>query len=323
MPDIYLHSRKLTSVFELLGDKENDITYSIGWALARCPNFLRRLLREVCPGIRYADMEGTVLRLQQFGKKDRGYTDIEIVGHDFHIIIEAKRGWNLPTKAQLIRYSTRLNQTQRLNSTLVCMSECSRDYIRLTLPRRINRFPVRHLNWKDVDRLARLARGTHSEVRLLMELRSYLRRIVHMQNQESNWVYVVALSRDEWAPGLSFIDTVEKRGRYFHPFGEGKGWPTEPPNYLGFRYGGRLQSIHHVKKAEVTRSFRPFFPESTRSESKNFLHYKLGPAIRPMHEVRTGRLFRNGRVWAMLDLLLTCRTISQARDNSKRRSGEK
>jgi 3-methyladenine DNA glycosylase AlkD len=34
MPDLFLHARKLESVFELLGAKENDITYSIGWALS-------------------------------------------------------------------------------------------------------------------------------------------------------------------------------------------------------------------------------------------------------------------------------------------------
>ena len=34
MADLSLHNRELNSVFELLGTKENDITYSVGWALA-------------------------------------------------------------------------------------------------------------------------------------------------------------------------------------------------------------------------------------------------------------------------------------------------
>jgi hypothetical protein len=131
----------------------------------------------------------------------------------------------------------------------------------------------------------------------------------------------VALSADEWAPGLSYIDTVQKRRRYFHAFGWGSGWPTEPPNYLGFRYGGRLQSIHHVEKHEVSRNFHRYFREAPDRDGRPFLHYVLGPPLRPAHEVRTGGLYRNGRVWAMLDLLLTCETIAQARDKSKRRSG--
>ncbi|MCG2728873.1 MAG: hypothetical protein L6276_01100, partial [Acetobacterium sp.] len=41
--------------------------------------------------------------------------------------------------------------------------------------------------------------------------------------------------------GLSWIDIVEKRNKYFHPMGM-NGWPKEPPNYIAFRYYGKLQS---------------------------------------------------------------------------------
>lgn len=49
--------------------------------------------------------------------------------------------------------------------------------------------------------------------------------------------------------------------------------------------------------------------------------YKLGPAIIPTKTVKTGKIFRNGRVWAMLDTLLTCDTISEARDVTQARLG--
>lgn len=49
--------------------------------------------------------------------------------------------------------------------------------------------------------------------------------------------------------------------------------------------------------------------------------YKLGPAIVPGKTVKTGKIFRNGRVWAMLDTLLTCDTISEARDMTQARLG--
>lgn len=49
--------------------------------------------------------------------------------------------------------------------------------------------------------------------------------------------------------------------------------------------------------------------------------YKLGPAIVPSKTVKTGKIFRNGRVWAMLDTLLTCDTISEARDMTQARLG--
>ena len=51
----------------------------------------------------------------------------------------------------------------------------------------------------------------------------------------------------------------------------------------------------------------------------NHFIYKLGPAIVPSKEVKTGNIYPNGRVWAMLDTLLTSDTISEARDISKHR----
>ena len=50
-----------------------------------------------------------------------------------------------------------------------------------------------------------------------------------------------------------------------------------------------------------------------------FFVYKLGLAIVPPKEVKNGKIYPNGRVWAMLDTLLTSDTISEARDISKAR----
>lgn len=47
--------------------------------------------------------------------------------------------------------------------------------------------------------------------------------------------------------------------------------------------------------------------------------YKLGPAISPPKEVKTGNIYPQGRVWCHLDALLTCDTIFEARDLTKKR----
>jgi hypothetical protein len=47
--------------------------------------------------------------------------------------------------------------------------------------------------------------------------------------------------------------------------------------------------------------------------------YHLGPPIIPPHEVSSGTIKRALRVWAALDLLLTCETINEARDKTKER----
>lgn len=47
VPDLLLHSREVHTVFDLLGDKENDITYALGWALSRSEQLLSVLLDDV------------------------------------------------------------------------------------------------------------------------------------------------------------------------------------------------------------------------------------------------------------------------------------
>jgi len=54
------------------------------------------------------------------------------------------------------------------------------------------------------------------------------------------------------------------------------------------------------------------------SEEPHFL-YTLGPAIEPVREVRTGKLYASQRVWCALDLLQTSETVAAARDATRAR----
>ena len=320
MPDLLLHRRQVKSIFSLLGETENDITSSLGWALSRSPALLRSFLAMAIRRPQRCDPDNLVVTLQEF-RKHSGITDIEIRGGDLHFIIEAKRGWTLPSAHQLRKYGPRFGETKAKMSLIVTMSECSQDYACDYGVPEVKGIPVRHISWTDMHSATHISGGSHAEKRLMQEFRNYLATIVNMQPQESNWVYVVSLADREWAPGLTYIDTVEKRRRYFHPCGGVGRWPTEPPNYIGFRYYGRLQSIHHVESWEVVRNFHLHFPESPSWEEKepHFL-YKLGPPICPSPGVKSGKVVRAIRVWAMLDLLLTSKIISGARDASYKRA---
>ena len=142
-----------------------------------------------------------------------------------------------------------------------------------------------------------------------------------MQSVESNWVYVVSLGSGTSAEGnISWIDCVEKHRKYFHPAG-GSGWPKEPPNYIAFRYRGSLQSIHHIEEYRVFTNPHDYFPEIPESDWLSHFLYTLGPAIKPTPEVKTGKMYPNGRVWCMLDTLFVSPTISEARDLSYSRLG--
>jgi hypothetical protein len=87
---------------------------------------------------------------------------------------------------------------------------------------------------------------------------------------------------------------------------------------------GSCKSIHHVDDYDVVESpfgLFPGAPDLAWDEPAYFL--RLGPPFRPNHEVRTGPgIFRAAPLTADLDLLLTCATISEARDATKaRRAG--
>ncbi len=101
--------------------------------------------------------------------------------------------------------------------------------------------------------------------------------------------------------------------KYFHPIGGGKGgWLKTPPNYIAFRYYGQLQSIHHIEDYVVTRNMHNEIPEMPDEEWENdYFIYKLVPAIRPNHKVKTGGLYASTECGQCLDTLLTADSIKK------------
>ncbi len=221
MPALYLHGRQIDSIFQLLGEDENDISYGVAWSLANCPSFLDVFLKSQVK--RNCLSQDVIIRLQHSQKKG-GITDIEIESPgSFYVIIEAKKGWQLPGKVQLQKYANRhaFKRSQAPLKLILALSECGPDYAKANLEVcEVSGIPVKPISWKDIAELADRARsvGSHSEKHVLDELLIYLRGLISMHKLDSNWVYVVALGQgkpDGW--GISWIDIVTKRKSYFHP----------------------------------------------------------------------------------------------------------
>lgn len=71
---------------------------------------------------------------------------------------------------------------------------------------------------------------------------------------------------------------------------------------------------------EVFTDPRVAFPKATTKKAEPHFLLKLGPAMHPPKEVKTGdKIKMSARVWTMIDLLLTCATITEARDKTKAR----
>lgn len=325
MARLQLRGQQIESIFELLGTKENDVSFSLGWALANSPAFLNEFVQLGVSLNKKYDLTTAQIRLQQYESMEGStFTDIEIeIPSQIFLIIEAKRGWVIPSIQQLNSYAQRpaFTGSKAEIKRVIALTESSENYAKIHLKvGDIDGVPVLHLSWKKVFDLAQRAYkgGTNAEKRLLVELSTYFRRIMTMQKSDSNLVYVVSLNSGkppDW--NISWIDIVEKKSNYFHPIGGGKGgWPVDPPNYIAFRYHGQLQSIHHVERYEVFINPHEHFPEIPNYNWGPHYLYSLGPAFAPSKRVPTGNIFPSGRVWCALDTLFTANTISEARDQT-------
>lgn len=243
MSELIAYGSEVTSVFQLIGMLEDDITKSIAWALCNCPVFLKQIIAEVLN----IEIDPSKVRIKyQEAEKDKGRTDLKLTDDElFYIIIETKRGWILTGKDQLTLYSERRNivQSSARHKAIISMSECSDTYANSYLEiKQANGIPIKHISWQRIYDIASCSINGFSLVQknLLRELMKYLGGLMTMQTRESNWVFVVSLgtSKPENCD-LTWIEIVQKHMKYFHLLG-GNGWPKESPNYIAFRYYGQL-----------------------------------------------------------------------------------
>jgi hypothetical protein len=313
-------------VFDLHGSNEDDLTAALAFALSRPPALLKALLAEL--GLkRVGKLDEALIEIQKTEGK-HGRTDIEItIPSRLKVIIEAKAGQAFPGESQLKQYKKRLDAAKEPSTTLVALTNVVPDLAKkkLDLLRpKLKPLALVHISWRQVKRLALAAKKkTNGSInkRVLADLAKYLEGVLQMETKSSNYAYVLVLATGNpkgW--GLSWREIVNKKKRYFYPVG--KNWP-DPPNYLAFRYDGKLQSIHHVEGWDVFTDPHEMFPEAPSDEWQPHYNFKLGPAMRPHHDVKNGpRIKYAMRRWCMIDTLLTCKTITDALDETMRREKE-
>src|SRR5690242_12766817 len=102
------------------------MTYALGWGLAQSRAFREAFAARVAPGVELIE---PAVMLQQFDTDDRGYTDVELVSTTLHVIVEAKRGWWVPSAAQLRRYEARLTAEKREVQRIVVLTQIGAEQI--------------------------------------------------------------------------------------------------------------------------------------------------------------------------------------------------
>jgi hypothetical protein len=297
-----LHDRDVSSVFDLLGRDENDLTAAFAFTLARSPGLLRRIVQRVAPAASY---EEAVLRLE--ARNSDGRTDLEISAGNHLIVVVAKRGWLVPGETQLVKYAGRV--TAHGNGVLVSLSAASHDWARCTLPETIQGIPVAHLPWEEVrlDLTAAriIARG--QERAWLEEFADYLRKAIKMRDPAASWTYCVVVSNDRPGDGgpHTYREFVTAEASYFHPYGWGKGWPKTPPNFVAFRWNSQVQQVRRVTRAEVIPDLQSRWPDIPKTVDTIRPHARLrrraprqhGSQNRPTHT--SSPKMRHGSKWRL------------------------
>lgn len=206
--------RSVNTVFDLLGDKENDMTFSLGWVLANSEHLVDAMLKDLT-GRSWGGVRNSLIRLQT-GRVDHGITDIEIeLREDIAIIFEAKRGANLPGETQLRKYAAALAKTAASQRLLVAITNATPAYAASALGScDVRSVSLMHRSWREIKAIveAVIPIETNTNKLWLRAFVAYLDGVLQMETRFSNWTYVVSLGQgnpEGW--GISWIDIVEKR----------------------------------------------------------------------------------------------------------------
>lgn len=317
------------SVFSLNSVDENSGTFALGWVLEQSQQLRQEFVKKIFN--EELDVADAEIVCQKGDKQDGGYTDLEIRsahGH-YHAILEAKLGWIVAGKDQLEKYQHRLVGGKAQRQRLVSVSAIEKQVAKQMLPDSVGGSEIVHLSWNDLQQLARDVRKSASSFEEKLWLRHFEQHLKAMQKENpvaDDLVWIVALSRTRPLDGgqISWVGVVEEDGSYFHPVGGH--WPKEPPRYIGFRYDGKLQSVHKIASVEVVGNPAEIkgsrWPGAkTKTKANSYFVYKLGTEI-SVKKMKTGAKIRRARqVWCDLETLRSgeFETISDAWEETDKR----
>jgi hypothetical protein len=305
------YGRSTPSVFDLQGRGEVDLTAGLGWTLSKSPALMAALWKRLgMPG----NPADTAVALEVSG--DLGRSDLELVGTDAKVIVEAKKGWLLPGESQLAKYVGHFEPASA--HLLVSLSDSSTDWAASQLPSHVAGVPVMHVPWDDIRSDLRNAREMSrrpAERLWLDQLNTYLAGATAVRDPAEQWVFNVVLS-DHVFGGRTFRSWVTDRRVYFHP-SLGQGWPKRPPVLMGFRWRGRVHHVNRIVASNIYENLNDRFPEIDRSEDPGaHVVYDLGPDL-TIPDLPTRGTYANARVWALLDQMLSQPTLRDAVVTSK------
>jgi hypothetical protein len=314
--DLLRYGSPIDSVFDLLGSKEVGMTSALGFALSQSETFRALFLLQLNVSL----SASVSIRLETVHEESTNQvrTDIEIDTNDGLLILEAKPNWNPPEFAQL-RKQAEIIRVQSRDGLLVTLCQAPNDIVEEQLGTEIDGVQLKHIAWTQVLGFAAVAkaRGGLAERKLLADFESYLYKVIRMRQPSDMSTYCVSVSNALYGT-RPFKSYVLDDLAYFHPYGWGKGWPTLWPNFLAFRWEGKVQQVHRVKHARVVKNLTERWPETASAIDPDRPHvvYDLEPAL-SVEPLPMGNVWPSGRYWVLLDQLISGPTLKEAIERSK------
>lgn len=107
------------SIFRLVGNDEDALTYGLGFLLAHDPVFCTELLKYLSVTPRRTLKPDYSVHLQEVAERGFGRRDVVIEGGGARIVFEAKVGGAEPTVGQLVKYAKESNLWKQYNTRAV------------------------------------------------------------------------------------------------------------------------------------------------------------------------------------------------------------
>jgi hypothetical protein len=257
------------------------------------------------------------ISLEHHDDTDGAYSDIEIsLPGRFRIIIEAKINLAVPTQRQLETLRSRLIRCAEPYKKLIVLLQWQGQRTKQ------DSTTAAHLdeewwNWADVRELVEQAAKKDGSTFALQEFLSFLQKEYDMPLQFEAEVWVVPLGRQPVARGSSvtLADVPAKFGKYIFP----TRFNPRRTLYIGFRYDGKLQSIHRIlERVDGVQNYSEIIPQLDAPIGEPCTAFDLGDPL-PLKDHPPSGPLRNTHVYCDLDLLLTSRNVQDAARRTRER----
>lgn len=321
---LVLHGKPVASVYSLIGQDENALTFALGHCLSADLSLAREFLRLLgLKHLREGALKTLKIELQKHAKEDRGYSDVELtLPRRFRIIIEAKIGYGTPNDTQLRKYKVRLDGSIEPKKILCVLVERHLDHVRKHVREVTALEDTSVLSWNKVRDIIKEAARRRDPSPYTVQMDAFLREAYDLPEQFEHEVWVVPVSTQRWVSkdrGIRLCDEPSKLGWYIFP----TKYKPKKTLYLGYRYDGQVKGIRRILQERPVASHAEVIDGADQSEPEELTAYSLGPPLPlPREPIKTAG-FRDTRVYCDLDLLLTSATLKVALELTRERRRRK